>query len=199
MAQVEERIDDVHNWDECINIGISIVEYGTEAQWLLGRLACRIGVLDFHDPNLASKAKTLKVFAGEIRQSYEIVKDAARVVTNVPEDMRIEFAPLSFGHWREITRRSKARDGKTLRAWAKRATDMEWTVTRLREELRGVTDRDRKGADVIKVMRRVIGSCDDLMVFDFSAVWLQEPDEVMDLMKALAETTTTIEGARPTV
>ena len=193
---IDAEIEEAVSWEAVVNVGVEIVQHGSESQWLLGRLANRIGVLDFHDPNLSGKTKTLKAFSAEIRQSYEIVKDAARVVANVPDEMRVEFAPLSFGHWREITRRSKARDRKTLRTWASRAADMEWTVTKLREELRGVTDQDRKATDHIKLMRRAVGVCRDLSELDFNTVWVQEPDEVTDLVKSLNGVVAGIESAR---
>jgi hypothetical protein len=90
---------------------------------------------------------------------------------------------LSYGHWREITRRGKAKDKKALRAWAIRSTDHGWSVSQLREQLRG--NRNAKSVDPVKLMRKVVGVVGDLAVLDMEACWKNEADEINDVLLAL--------------
>jgi len=193
-VDVEEQIEHVVIWEDCVNVGIEIVGYETEANWLLGCLANRICRLDFHDPNLTSQTATLKAFAGEIKQHYETVKDAYRVVSRIDRPLRDEYPMLSYGHWREITRRGKAKDKKALRAWAIRSTDHGWSVSQLREQLRG--NRNVKSADPVKLMRKVVGVVGDLAVLDMEACWKNEADEINDVLLALEAAVDRIDTTR---
>jgi hypothetical protein len=188
---MKEAVEAAATWDEAISVGVEIIENSSEAMWDLGRLANRVGELKCTDPLLDEKTSTLKQFSARIGQSYNVVKDAARVVRHA-EYAYASFPELSYGHWREIVRAGKRNDD--VAKWAEKALDEAWTVSHLRLQLRmekGLPDTPEE-----KLLRKLVGVIGDCEKLSMMESWRNDPDDVSDAEKALARLGETIRKAR---
>jgi len=190
---VDDVIDSANSWDDVINTGIEIVALGTESYWMLGRLANRVADMRFDSPDLESHKKSFKSFCAELGQGYQTVKDAARVDRLVKPSMRAEFPFMSYGHWRELTKRGK-HSPEELREWAAKASDNNWSVTKLREAVSGRNVYDQP-MHPTKLMRRMVGNCKDAVEMDWVRVWKDEPDDITDCVAGLERALATIRAA----
>lgn len=182
---VDDVIESANSWDDVVTTGIEIIALGTESYWLLGKLANRVADMRFDSDDLEGHKKSFKSFCAELGQGYQTVKDAARVDRLVPVWLRQEFPFMSYGHWRELTKRGQ-NTPEQLRGWAVQCSDNTWSVTKLREAVSGRSVHDQH-MHPTKLMRRMFGNAKDALEMDWARIWQDEPDDVSDCIVMLEQ------------
>jgi len=127
----EERIR--RSWEELISEGLEAREEGDESRWKRGDLANEITVSYGKD--------SLGKYAYAIGTAKKTLMNYRTVANKFNKKLREKYKKLSFSHFATIASTKKPE------AWLEKADNREWSVEKLRKEIKSAY-QDIKGLEV---------------------------------------------------